>query len=271
MAMLGRRGGGAARMLLGVALLCAVVAYSHGQACPSECSSGCSLDILSDEHPNPVNAGPGKYFNFDLPAGCSILDGNTYTVNQYRGGAPIWTGDVIVWLNQNPASTAGSSGGRRNPLEGVALGQWEVGDRICVGCASNCPSEAGRCGPKFGSCRCTADLPYCNTENGWCGTGDAHRNAQCGVQFDYGTEGQSDDCGGSYSDRDCERGCGGDGSDDDSGTGFDVMWLVYLSAVAIPVGFLAYTRNMRSKTQIENIIPSGPTAFVALPPGRRPS
>ena len=193
-----------------------------------------------------------------------MLSGETgarYTVDQYRDGSLIWTGVVVVWLNNPPVS------GRRDPLADVALGQWQAGDRVCVGCANNCPSEEGRCGPLFGNCRCPAGQPYCNTDNGWCGTGDEHRNAQCGVQFDYGTEGQSDDCGGGDPSRACERGCGG-GSDDDSGTGFDVMWLVYLSGVAIPGGFFAYMKHMRSKTQIENIIPPGPTVFVALPPGR---
>ena len=46
----------------------------------------------------------------------------------------------------------------------------------------------GRCGPKWGG-RCNKDLVdyavYCNTENGWCGITDAHKNEQIGDEYDW--------------------------------------------------------------------------------------
>ena len=45
-----------------------------------------------------------------------------------------------------------------------------------------------RCGPYYGG-RCNKNLPsnaeYCNTENGWCGNTNAHKNAQPGDEFDW--------------------------------------------------------------------------------------
>jgi hypothetical protein len=258
----GGYGSGAARMLLGVAVLCATVAYARGQACPSECSASCSLDVLSTGIVEP-----GKFFNFDLPAGCDILPGDQaqYTVNQYRNDALYWTGDIVVWLDGNDPGTVGSSSGRRHPYDDVDFYQWEAGDRVCVGCASNCPSENGRCGPLFGGCRCPAGQPYCNTDNGWCG-GDAHRDAQCGVQYDYGTENVADDCGGGDDDTYVESYTY---TSDDPGAGFTSWWLVYLFAFAIPMGFLVYALFCCAKAyDFEKIIPPGPTTFVALPPGK---
>ena len=49
---------------------------------------------------------------------------------------------------------------------------------------SNTPN---RCGPDYG--RCNKDVreeaEYCNTENGWCGNSDAHKNAQIGDEYDW--------------------------------------------------------------------------------------
>ena len=46
--------------------------------------------------------------------------------------------------------------------------------------------DAGRCGPLFGGrvCNCNRFEVYCNTVNGWCGSGDAHKNAQGGEEYD---------------------------------------------------------------------------------------
>ena len=46
----------------------------------------------------------------------------------------------------------------------------------------------GRCGKQFGG-RCNKNLydfaVYCNIDNGWCGAGDAHKNAQDGDEYDW--------------------------------------------------------------------------------------
>jgi len=46
----------------------------------------------------------------------------------------------------------------------------------------------GRCGPEWDG-RCNKDLVdyavYCNTENGWCGNGEDHKNAQDGDEYDW--------------------------------------------------------------------------------------
>ena len=46
----------------------------------------------------------------------------------------------------------------------------------------------GRCGKQFGG-RCNKNLYdfaiYCNIDNGWCGAGDAHKNAQNGDEYDW--------------------------------------------------------------------------------------
>jgi len=44
----------------------------------------------------------------------------------------------------------------------------------------------GRCGPLFGGrkCNCSGWEEYCNTNNGWCGNTDAHKNAQEGTEYD---------------------------------------------------------------------------------------
>ena len=48
-----------------------------------------------------------------------------------------------------------------------------------------CPqavSSGSRCGPDYGGGRCNKtvhpDAIYCNSENGWCGNTDAHKDAQ---------------------------------------------------------------------------------------------
>lgn len=52
----------------------------------------------------------------------------------------------------------------------------------------DCPStvtNAGRCGPKFGGrvCDCSGWEMYCNTDSGWCGNTQAHKDAQ-GDEYD---------------------------------------------------------------------------------------
>ena len=46
--------------------------------------------------------------------------------------------------------------------------------------------DAGRCGPLFDGrvCNCNGYEVYCNTANGWCGSGDADKNAQVGKEYD---------------------------------------------------------------------------------------
>ncbi|MEC7001512.1 MAG: hypothetical protein VXX04_06715, partial [Actinomycetota bacterium] len=92
--------------------------------CPD--SSCCSLDVLSADH---SSGHVGQYFNFDLDAECIGQTGSVSQVNQYRGGALVWTGDVVTWHTANGGSS-GSSHGRRD--SGAAPGQWEAGDLICV-------------------------------------------------------------------------------------------------------------------------------------------
>lgn len=54
---------------------------------------------------------------------------------------------------------------------------------------SKCPTEPGRCGPKFFGAYCTGGelRPYdkwCNEDNGWCGDTSAHKNAQSSTRYD---------------------------------------------------------------------------------------
>lgn len=53
-----------------------------------------------------------------------------------------------------------------------------------------CPHEQNmvdsRCGPKFNDLACrTLQWPYCNANNGFCGSTDAHRVAQESTEYDY--------------------------------------------------------------------------------------
>jgi len=50
-----------------------------------------------------------------------------------------------------------------------------------------CPpiNPHGRCGPIYGGASCATDAhPYCNESNGWCGSTDAHRDAQLSTAYD---------------------------------------------------------------------------------------
>jgi len=60
----------------------------------------------------------------------------------------------------------------------------------------------GRCGPKFDGrkCNCSGWEKYCNTDNGWCGDTDAHKNAQPGTEYDCKDPGR---CGPKFSGRKC--------------------------------------------------------------------
>ena len=44
---------------------------------------------------------------------------------------------------------------------------------------------SGRCGPDHGDDACIQGSPYCNEDNGWCGSTSAHQNAQASVEYDY--------------------------------------------------------------------------------------
>jgi len=68
---------------------------------------------------------------------------------------------------------------------------------LCIGSvlADTCPilnydtNNPGRCGPQFRGHRCNKHLKsyalYCNTDNGWCGDTDAHKNAQSTDIYDF--------------------------------------------------------------------------------------
>merc|ERR1712150_136975 len=61
----------------------------------------------------------------------------------------------------------------------------------------------GRCGPLFSGrrCDCSGWEIYCNTDNGWCGETDAHKDAQAGDQYDCRPSGR---CGPLFGDRSCD-------------------------------------------------------------------
>ena len=50
----------------------------------------------------------------------------------------------------------------------------------------------GRCGPLYWGrvCNCNGYEVYCNTDNGWCGTSNAHKNAQPCKLYDCPSRGQ---------------------------------------------------------------------------------
>jgi len=56
--------------------------------------------------------------------------------------------------------------------------------------SDKCPTEPGRCGPKFRGAFCTGGILrgggdlYCNEDNGWCGPTWAHQNAQPSTKYD---------------------------------------------------------------------------------------
>ena len=44
----------------------------------------------------------------------------------------------------------------------------------------------GKCGPLFDGSACeTATSPYCNEDNGYCGGGSLHEDAQASTAYDY--------------------------------------------------------------------------------------
>lgn len=56
--------------------------------------------------------------------------------------------------------------------------------------AKRCPHlinwALGRCGPSYGNLGCPdVRSPYCNVNNGYCGSTDAHRDAQESTEYDY--------------------------------------------------------------------------------------
>jgi len=73
----------------------------------------------------------------------------------------------------------------------------EALEELNVDLAKLCPSlntrtddfDNARCGPLFGGKRCNQNLigyaVYCNTDNGWCGTTNAHKNAQSDDIYDF--------------------------------------------------------------------------------------
>lgn len=64
---------------------------------------------------------------------------------------------------------------------------WESMTQQCL------DTLAGRCGPKFGNVKCGGggETPepawalYCNEDNGWCGSGDTHKDAQESDAYDF--------------------------------------------------------------------------------------
>jgi len=52
-------------------------------------------------------------------------------------------------------------------------------------------SCSNECGPTKNNQNCCANNPYCNEASGWCGTTAAHRDAQPGDMYDYGSKGSS--------------------------------------------------------------------------------
>jgi len=68
--------------------------------------------------------------------------------------------------------------------------------------------DGTRCGANFGGCSCGSANPYCNEDNGWCGSTYAHRDAQFSTQYDYITQCKDDHLGFNF----CSEWCGPEGS-----------------------------------------------------------
>jgi len=73
---------------------------------------------------------------------------------------------------------------------------------------------AGRCGPQCGGRCAQAKAPYCNVANGWCGSTDAHKNAQIGYEYDFHCSKNLEEI--PLDDQDQERGQSDDADDEES-------------------------------------------------------
>lgn len=70
----------------------------------------------------------------------------------------------------------------------VFEGMTKIATQVCTGTRNQvCPprGEGGRCGPLFGHTSCAHPGNFCNEDNGWCGTTDAHRDLQSSTKYDY--------------------------------------------------------------------------------------
>ena len=93
--------------------------------------------------------------------------------------------DCTQWWNATPSATADDTAGNNDATGTVAT------------------DTTGRCGPKFNEQKCQPG-EYCNERNGWCGTTDAHKNAQASTKYDgESLEGR---CGPKFNEQKCQPG-----------------------------------------------------------------
>ena len=91
-------------------------------------------------------------------------------------------------IASNPKSLFQISDPSQAPLS--ALREW-----VCATVVDSISGEpqdcATQCGPTKGFVQCCEALPFCNEASGWCGNTRAHRDAQPGDAYDYGTTGKT--------------------------------------------------------------------------------
>ena len=70
-------------------------------------------------------------------------------------------------------------------MSGMTAAVTSLNADVAAPVAAVAPNTVDRCGPDHDNKRCHVDLPYCNTDFGWCRSETVHRDAQPSDTYDY--------------------------------------------------------------------------------------